>query len=75
MLPRKYTIKICFIFPPHLTSVSAPGETGNPEIESFRLHAACFFYQKHETRWNITYSYSWITLRCQNDRLGTPERT
>ena len=41
MLPRKYAIKIYFIFPPHLTSASAlPGETGNPEIASFRLNAA-----------------------------------
>ena len=32
-----------FIFPPHLTSASAlPGETGNPEIASFHLNAACF---------------------------------
>jgi len=34
-----------FIFPPHLSSSSAlPGETGNPEIASFRLpvSAACF---------------------------------
>ena len=30
-------------FPPHLSSASAlPGETGNPEIASFHLHAACF---------------------------------
>jgi len=33
-----------FIFPPHLTSASAlPRETGNPEIASFHLNAACFF--------------------------------
>jgi len=33
-----------FIFPPHLASASAlPGETGNPEIASFHLNAACFF--------------------------------
>jgi len=39
-----------FIFPPHLTSASAlPGKTGNPEIASFRLNAACFFTKKHET--------------------------
>jgi len=28
-----------------------PGkETGNPEIASFHLNAACFFHQKHETQ-------------------------
>jgi len=36
-----------FIFPPHMTNASAlPGDTGNPEIASFHLNAACFFYQK-----------------------------
>jgi len=36
-----------FIFPPHLTSASVlPGETGNPEIVSFHLNAACFFTKK-----------------------------
>jgi len=35
---------VYFICPPHLTSASAlPGETGNPEIASFHLNAACFF--------------------------------
>jgi len=44
MLPRKRAIKIYFIFPPHLTSASVlPGKTGNPEIASFHLSAACFF--------------------------------
>jgi len=39
-----------FIFPPHLTSASAlPGETGNPEIASFQLNAACFFTKKQNT--------------------------
>jgi len=39
-----------FIFPPHLTSASAlPGETGNSEIATFHLNAACFFTKKHET--------------------------
>jgi len=51
MLPRKQAIKIYFILPPHLTSASAlPGETGNPEIASFHLNAACFFHQKYETK-------------------------
>ena len=37
-----------FIFPPHLTSASAlPGETGNPDIASFHLNAACFFTKKY----------------------------
>jgi len=36
-----------FIFPSQLTSASAlPGETGNPEIASFHLNAACFFAKK-----------------------------
>jgi len=36
-----------FIFPPHLTSASAlPGETGNPEIASFRLKCCMLFRQK-----------------------------
>jgi len=44
-----------FIFPPHLTGASAlPGETGNPEIASFHLNAACFFTKKHDTVKNIT---------------------
>ena len=48
MLPRRQAIKMYFIFPPHLTSASAlPGETGNPEIVSFHLNAACFFTKKN----------------------------
>jgi len=44
-----------FIFPPHLTSASAlPEETGNPEIASFHLNAACFFAKKHETQLRIS---------------------
>jgi len=45
-----------FIFPPHLTSASAlPEETGNPEIVSFHLNAACFFTEKkHETHFKIS---------------------
>jgi len=45
-----------FIFPSHLTSASAlPGETGNPEIASFHLNAACFFTKKtRNTVKNIT---------------------
>ena len=40
-----------FIFPPYITSASAlPGETGNPEIASFYLNAACFFCQKNTKR-------------------------
>jgi len=36
-----------FIFAPHVTSDSAlPGETGNLEIASFQLNAACFFTKK-----------------------------
>jgi len=48
MLPRKQAIKIHFIFPPHLTSASALlGETGNPEIASFHLNAACLVVATH----------------------------
>jgi len=44
-----------FIFSPHLTSASAlPGETGNPEIASFHLNAACFFTKKHEIQFKIS---------------------
>jgi len=65
-----------FVFPPHLTSASAlPGETGNPEIASFPLNAACFFTKKHETQLKISLGQRWTTLRCQNDRVGTPDRT
>jgi len=58
MLPRKQVIKMYFIFPPHPTSASAlPGETGNPEIASFCLNAACFFTKKtRNTVKNITWS-------------------
>jgi len=48
-----------FIFPFHLNIASAlpAGETGNPEIASFHLNAACFFTKKHETQFkNITWS-------------------
>jgi len=55
MLPKKLAIKIYFIFPPHLTSTSAlPGETGNPEIASFHLSAACVFAKKHQTQLKIS---------------------
>jgi len=44
-----------FIFPPYLTIASAlPGETGNLEIASFHLNAACFFTKKHETQFKIS---------------------
>jgi len=65
-----------FIFPPHLTSASAlPGETGNLEIASFHLNAACFFTKKHETQLKILPGQSWTTLHCQNDRLSASDRT
>ena len=76
MLPRKWAIKRYFIFPPQLTSASAlPGETGNPEIASFHLNAACFFTQKHETQLKISPGQRWTTLHCQHDRLGAPDTT
>jgi len=43
----------CVIFPPHLNIASAlPEETGNPEIASFHLNAACFLPKniKHITQ-------------------------
>jgi len=44
-----------FIFPQHLTTAFAlHGETGNPEIASFQLNAACFFIMKHETQLKIS---------------------
>jgi len=47
-----------FVFPPHLTSASAvPAETGNPEIASFHLNAACIFTKKtRNTVKNMTWS-------------------
>jgi len=65
-----------FIFPPHLSSASAlPGETGNPEIASFHLNAACFFTKKHETQFKISPGQNSTTLHCQNDWLRAPDRT
>jgi len=47
------------IFPHHLTSASAlPGVTGNPEIASFHLNAACFFAKKHKTQFKISAAQS-----------------
>jgi len=44
----------------HLINASAlPGETGNPEIVSFHLNAACFFYQKTQ---NIVKNITWSEL-------------
>jgi len=55
MLPRKWAIKVYFIFPAHLTSASAlPGETGNPESASFHVNAACCFIKKHETQLKVS---------------------
>jgi len=52
-------MKIWFIFPAHITSASAlPWETGNPEIASFHLNAACFFTKKHETQLKISPGHS-----------------
>jgi len=58
MLPRKFAIKIYFMFPPHLTSASAlPGEKETRKMRFFHLNAACFFTKKHETQFkNITWS-------------------
>jgi len=76
MLPRKWAIKIYFIFVPPLTSASVlPGETENPEIASFHLNAACFFTKKDETQLKISPGQSRTTLHCQNSRVGAPDRT
>ena len=49
-LPRKWEIRRCFVFPPHLSSASAlPCETENPEIASFHLNMACCF-AKEDTK-------------------------
>jgi len=48
-----------FIFPTHITSASAlPGETGNPEIASFHLNAACFFAKKTRNTVKISHGQS-----------------
>jgi len=56
MLLRKYAIKICFIFPPHLTTASAlPGKKTWKLCLSFPLNAACFLYQKtHKTNFKTS---------------------
>jgi len=47
MLLRKQAVKAYFIFPHHVTNSSVlPGETGNPEIVTFYLNAACFLPKK-----------------------------
>jgi len=44
-------MKRLFTFPSHLTSASAvAGETGNREIASFHLNAACIFAKKTKTQ-------------------------
>jgi len=59
-----------FIFPPHITSASAlHGETGNPEIASFHLNAACFFMKRHETQLNHP-SLSKRSTGCTRQDLG-----
>jgi len=53
VLLRNQEIRSCFVFPPHLFSVSAlPCETGNPEIASFNLNAVCCFANEHKTHLN-----------------------
>jgi len=45
-----------FIFSPHLTNASAlPGKTGNLEIASFHLNAACFSPKntKHSLKYHL----------------------
>ena len=63
------TVKIYFIFGRHPCTASALlGETGNPEIASFYLSAACWFTKKTKHIYNFAW-YSWTTLHGQNDRL------
>jgi len=49
---RKYALKRCFIFPPHLTGASAlPGETANPEMVIFGdFFASCIFSEPRAAR-------------------------
>jgi len=57
---------MCFIFPPHITSASTlPGETGNPEIASFHLNAACFFAKKtkHSLEYHLVRAEPPFTVR------------
>jgi len=48
----------CTLFSHHTSASVLPGETGNPEIASFHLNAACFFTKKHETQ----LKYHWSEL-------------
>jgi len=58
ILPRKQSVKICYIFPPHLISASAPPcESKNTEILSFYVMLIC--QQTHKSRRN----YHLITVR------------
>jgi len=50
-----------FIFPPHLTTASAPPEeTGNSEIASFHLNVAYFF-----TKRNMKHSLKYHLVRAE----------
>jgi len=78
MLPRKYTIKMYFIFPHHLTSASAlpglPGETENHRNCVFSLNC-CMLFTKNTKHIKISSNYIWNILHCQNNRLGASDRT
>jgi len=63
-------MKICCIFPPHLTDVSTlPGETGNPEIVSFYFNDVCCFVNIHTKHIKILPSVSKRLTLCTRQDL------
>jgi len=58
-----------FIFPPPNYCFCTTCGTGNPEIASFHLNAACFFTKKHETVRN-TVNITWSELNQPRQDLG-----
>jgi len=57
-------------FPSDRTCASTlHGETGNLEIASIYLNAACCFANKHTNTLKISPGHSWTTLHTQNDLL------
>jgi len=67
---------VLYFLIPHLLGVfTLPGETGNPEIASFHLIAACYFANRHTKHIKISLVHSWTILHCQNGRLCASDRT
>jgi len=72
VLPRKYEMRWCIVFPPHVSSGSAlPCKTGNPEIASFHLNAVMLLCQRTHAQntFKLSPGRCWITLHSQSDRL------